>query len=204
MATQNSSFVRRVFPTSHRKLLESEMRRRYGDYTGSGLVIGAGHDDYHSLLTRAEHLVCTDIAPVAGVQFADVHSLQFPDESFDFVIAIEVFEHLQAPATAAAEINRVLRQGGKVLLTVPFMFRVHGDPHDYTRFTESGLRELFSGFSKVKVTPFGNRTHVISDLVSTSFRILAVSRILNHLWCLPMMSHASSDSPSGYVIELLK
>ena len=49
----------------------------------------------------------------------DAAALPFPDASFNLVTCIEVFEHLFEPHTAAAEIFRVLRPGGRLLVTVP-------------------------------------------------------------------------------------
>jgi SAM-dependent methyltransferase len=49
----------------------------------------------------------------------DASSLPFPDDSFDLVVCIEVFEHLFAPQTAAREILRVLRPGAVLVATVP-------------------------------------------------------------------------------------
>jgi SAM-dependent methyltransferase len=54
--------------------------------------------------------------------------LPFGDASFDLVIAWDVVEHVQNPALLLAELARVLRPGGRVLLTVinRYAFR---DPH---------------------------------------------------------------------------
>lgn len=49
----------------------------------------------------------------------DAAALPFDSESFDFVLCIEVLEHLFRPDLAASEIARVLRPGGTVLITVP-------------------------------------------------------------------------------------
>ena len=202
MATSNSSFLRKMLPTGHRLLLDREMKSRYASFTGSGLVVGAGLDNYRRLLFNADAVTCTDIEPVDGVQFADAHDLPFNSESFDFVMAIEVFEHLHTPRKAAEELYRVLKPGSRALITVPFMFRIHADPNDYHRFSDNGLRQLLSRFSTVEVMPFGNRIHVISDLITTLSRGAVPLRLLNHLWCLPPISSASIDSPSGYVVEL--
>jgi SAM-dependent methyltransferase len=49
----------------------------------------------------------------------DACELPFPPESFDVAVAIEVFEHLFAPHDACVEIRRVLRPGGRLVVTVP-------------------------------------------------------------------------------------
>ena len=75
--------------------------------------------------------------------FADASRLPLPDASIDTVLLLEVLEHLRHPARALAEIARVLRPGGKLLLTMPFMYPIHDAPHDYQRYTCHGLtREM--------------------------------------------------------------
>lgn len=75
--------------------------------------------------------------------FADASRLPLADASIDTVLLLEVLEHLRYPAQALAEITRVLRPGGRLLLTVPFLYPVHDAPHDYQRYTCHGLlREM--------------------------------------------------------------
>lgn len=60
-----------------------------------------------------------------------VTSLEFADDSFDVVTMIEVLEHLPDVAAALAEIRRVLRPDGRLLLTTPnrwWPFGQHGGP----------------------------------------------------------------------------
>jgi SAM-dependent methyltransferase len=206
MANNNRKLHRLFFPTAHKlalqKITDSKLRR----VTGSVLVVGAGYDPYKDLLKSASAICVTDIGPIhQGLdQLADAQELPFPDSSFDAVVAIEVFEHVRKPAAAAREIYRVLRMGGRGLLSIPFMFHVHGDPSDYQRFTSTGISELFEMFSAVQIQPFGGRLHAISDIITTAFRAFAMLRIANHLLALPALSAASGDCPSGYVVELVK
>lgn len=66
------------------------------------------------------------------------------DERFDLVIADNVFEHLQHPAKAAANVFTMLRQGGHFLVSCPFLMRVHGSPYDFSRWTPDGLKTLLA------------------------------------------------------------
>lgn len=75
--------------------------------------------------------------------FANASRLPLPDASINTVLLLEVLEHLRHPAQALAEIARVLRPGGRLLLSVPFLYPVHDAPHDYQRDTCHGLmREM--------------------------------------------------------------
>tara|TARA_A100001011_G_C14155279_1_gene775789 strand:- start:368 stop:928 length:561 start_codon:yes stop_codon:yes gene_type:complete len=71
------------------------------------------------------------------------------NDRFDIVVCTEVIEHTLNPFDAVKEIHRVLKIGGKTLISVPFNFRIHGPLPDCWRISEHGLRALFneeSGF----------------------------------------------------------
>lgn len=68
--------------------------------------------------------------------------LPFDDGSFDTVLSNQVLEHVRDPIEHFADLARVLRPGGRLLLTAPFSHRLHAEPHDYWRFTRHGLAEL--------------------------------------------------------------
>ncbi len=92
--------------------------------------------------------------------FGDGQRLPVAPNSVDTVLATEVLEHLPDPALCLREIHRVLRPGGKVLLTVPFQEPLHFLPQDYGRFTPTGLRALLAnaGFEVEVLEPRGNST----------------------------------------------
>lgn len=67
----------------------------------------------------------TDSAAVQGAGTAtrgDALRLPFPDNTFDRIIASEVMEHIPDDGTAAAELFRVLKPGGRIAVTVPAWF----------------------------------------------------------------------------------
>lgn len=75
--------------------------------------------------------------------FADAGRLPVREGSVDTVLMLEVLEHVRHPSDALAEVARVLRPGGSLLVTIPFLYPVHDAPHDYQRYTAHGLvREL--------------------------------------------------------------
>jgi len=77
----------------------------------------------------------------------DVTCMSFRDKSLDGVICSEVLEHVPNYQAALDEFARVLRPGGKLLITSPFVFPLHGPP-DFWRFTPEAfqllLREQFT------------------------------------------------------------
>jgi SAM-dependent methyltransferase len=68
--------------------------------------------------------------------------LPFGDATFDTAVSFQVLEHVQQPARLLAEICRVLKPGGRLVLTAPHIWGIHEEPHDYYRFTPYGLRYL--------------------------------------------------------------
>ena len=66
------------------------------------------------------------------------------DESFDVIIADQIFEHLLTPHQAARHVHQMLNPGGYFLISTPFMIRVHLAPVDCSRWTETGMRQLLS------------------------------------------------------------
>jgi glycosyltransferase involved in cell wall biosynthesis len=89
----------------------------------------------------------------------DATTLPVRSGSVDGVVMCELLEHVEHPALAIAEARRVLRAGGVLCGSVPFLFPVHGDPNDFWRYTESALRSLLGGaqFRDVAVIAHGNR-----------------------------------------------
>jgi SAM-dependent methyltransferase len=76
--------------------------------------------------------------------FGDGLALPFGRDSFDTVVCFEVLEHVKDGAALARELARVVKPGGTVILTVPFLWGEHCRPHDYARYTVFGVRELFT------------------------------------------------------------
>lgn len=62
---------------------------------------------------------------------------------FRHVECMSVLEHARRPWLLAANVQRMLSTGGSIFVTAPFVFRQHGYPDDYWRFTLSGLKSLF-------------------------------------------------------------
>jgi SAM-dependent methyltransferase len=93
----------------------------------------------------------------------DICAIDLPDASFDCVICLEVLEHVANPFAAANELLRILRPGGALFLTVPFLHGYHGHPEsgsaahdsfpDYWRFTHQGLEMLFANLRELKIAP---------------------------------------------------
>jgi SAM-dependent methyltransferase len=89
---------------------------------------------------------------------------------FETIIFCEVLEHLKNPESALGEIYRVLKEEGKLIMTVPFLYPFHADPNDYQRWTSLKLYEQLSsiGFKQTVIKPMGGLFAVIFDLIISS------------------------------------
>jgi SAM-dependent methyltransferase len=90
--------------------------------------------------------------------YADAASLPLQDASCDTLMLLDVVEHLAAPEAAMAEAHRVLRPGGCALITIPFAYPLHDQPHDYQRYTHHGLSHRLHavGFREVRIEEVGD------------------------------------------------
>lgn len=89
----------------------------------------------------------------------DIIDMPLDDDSIDVVLCTEVLEHLKNPFLALQEFSRVVKQGGKLLLTVPFCSLTHMAPYYFTNgFSEYWYLENLKdyGFTIEEITPYGN------------------------------------------------
>jgi len=102
--------------------------------------------------------------------FREYKSVSYPEynlcdsvlpETFDLIIAEQVFEHLLWPYRAGQNIYRMLSQNGHFLMTTPFLIRVHDAPVDCTRWTETGIKYFLAEcgfpFGTIQTGSWGNR-----------------------------------------------
>ena len=108
---------------------------------------------------RAPNVINLEIEATPEVDLiADGHSLPFPNGTFDAVISEAVLEHVRAPTQVVAEIYRVLKPGGTICIAVPFLQGYHASPHDYQRWTHTGIVELCAAFSEMESGPCAGPT----------------------------------------------
>lgn len=81
--------------------------------------------------------------------------LPFEEDTFDAIICFNTLEHIYDPRAMLDQMFRVLAPGGTLYVIVPFMFRIHGHPDDFTRATPSWWRETMSrvGFTRLMLEP---------------------------------------------------
>ena len=74
---------------------------------------------------------------------SDIEKIPVKDNSFDIIICTEVLEHVPNPIGALKEMARILKKGGKLLITTPLGSHIHQDPyHFYGGFTPFFMRSF--------------------------------------------------------------
>ena len=88
-------------------------------------------------------------------------------DRYDVVICEQVIEHVPDPCAAAANLRRLCVPGGHVIVSTPFLIRIHEEwgMQDYWRFTPRGLRTLLerAGLTVDHVGSWGNRAVVVGN-----------------------------------------
>lgn len=111
------------------------------------LDIGCGNRPYAPLFRTVTRYVGIDLpshtmVPRCADVWASGLELPFVSERFDIVLCAQVLEHVPRPWQLIQEAFRVLRAGGRFVLTAPQTWGLHEEPHDYYRFTKYGLQYL--------------------------------------------------------------
>jgi SAM-dependent methyltransferase len=110
-------------------------------------------------LFAGKHYTGIDVRPGPGVdEIADVEALPYPDSSFGTVLALETFEHVAHFWRGFAEIRRVLRPDGVLLVSSPFYFHIHPHPNDYWRFTPEAFKLLLEDYPSKIIGTHGAKT----------------------------------------------
>jgi SAM-dependent methyltransferase len=157
-------FIMRVLDPFHtllgKRLAEAAAATKPGTLT---LDAGAGECPHAALFSHTRYFtldrgigdVRWDYSRVGIV--GDAHALPFADGTFDTVVNIQVLEHLREPGVAIAEFARVLKPGGRLVLSTVMDWEIHQHPNDFFRFTRFGLAYLFerAGLRVVRIEALG-------------------------------------------------
>lgn len=169
---------------------------------GIVLDFGCGSKPYETLFVNTTSYIGLDIE-VSGHShlnekidvFYDGKQVPFNDNYFDNVFCSEVMEHVFNPDESLLEINRVLKPGGKLLLTCPFVWPEHEAPFDYARYSSFGITHLLerNGFEIIQRIKTGYFAEVILQQMIFYIFVLLPKKprilyfILHQIFILPLI-----------------
>jgi len=142
---------------------------------GKVIDVGCGNMTYRSVILckvldydtmdKTKHL--PEIKFQGDVQ--DMHFIK--DETYDTAISISMLEHVQNPFKAIAEMHRILKKGGKLIVSAPMLYRLHEEPYDFFRFTKYAFQHLLesTGFKVIQIKPQAGIFSFIGHQFSTLF-----------------------------------
>lgn len=174
---------------------------------GRLLDVGCGDKPYEHLFTEyvteyvgIEHEASFSATAAAGGRkkpdfLYDGNRLPFDDRTFDTVLSVQVLEHTPRPGPLMREMARVLKDDGLLIVTAPFQFRLHEEPHDYFRYSHHGLRELCreAGLEVVHVEQQGSLWSVLGHKLN-SYLGLNVARLDGVAQAMGKLGHEDAAS----------
>ena len=163
-----------VNPFYHARLgLRKSMSIFSSELKGRLLDVGCGSKPYQELFAVDDY-IGLDIDNEASRNrkiadyFYDGKTFPFNEDEYDSVLCNQVLEHVFNPDEFLSEIKRVLKPGGRLLLTVPFVWDEHEQPHDYARYSSFGLKALLdkNGFNVIGYKKIGADASTIFQLIN--------------------------------------
>jgi SAM-dependent methyltransferase len=160
---------------------------------GRILDVGCGSKPYQKYFNASEYIgLEIERQNKLADRYYDGKVFPFSDEQFNSVLISQVFEHVFNPDEFLSEINRVLKDGGVLLLSAPFVWDEHGQPFDFARYSSFGLRYLLEshGFEVIEQRKSMDDIRVIFQMMNTYIykKTLTKNSMLNLLFMLLLMA----------------
>lgn len=173
--------------TSHKKWLNYLVE--FGNKKGMRILeIGSrevtGESNARARFSNAEY-VGFDYYPGRNVDVVgDAHKLSqyFANQEFDVIFTSACFEHFAMPWIVAAEMNKLLKVGGLVLVETHFSFSSHERPWHFFQFSDMGLRVLFPEAMGIQCIEAGMSNPIVGRFSALADRYLRFNRV-RALYC---------------------
>lgn len=179
------------------KLLKAYVNRQY--HNNSRLILfllnvsGRGGHWTRKVLNR-EIYAFLDSLPLDNLTAAEISgrhfmsrawksydSLCYPDfdlclpytgsKKYDVIFCEQVLEHVVDPQRALITLNHMLNPNGILIVSTPFLIKIHQCPKDYWRFTPDGLKLLIerADLSVERLCSWGNRSCIRANLTNKNW-----------------------------------
>lgn len=119
--------------------------------SGKTVDVGSGSKPYKNLFNNVTEYIGLDIEQsghnhqTSNIDvFYDGETFPFENSTIDSLVFFEVLEHVFNPEQFLSEITRVVKPGGKCVVTIPFLWGEHEQPYDFARYSSFGLKHMFA------------------------------------------------------------
>ncbi len=152
----------------------------------------------------------------SNIIYADLtKKLKLSSNKYKNIIIFNVLEHLQNHNFTFKELNRILKKGGKLVGSTPFLYQIHGAPKDYFRFSKDYFNYIFkkNNFKNIKVINLGFGPFVASySLLQSYLKFLPLINQIIFLVCylldgfiqIFVKTNLNEIYPIGYFFEIKK
>jgi SAM-dependent methyltransferase len=175
-AGAGSWLIARLVAQMYERHLYAHVRGRLLDLGCGTVPLYEAYRDLVSSVTCVDWNGAGDRRRHVDVEHDLSRPLPFERATYDTVVLSDVLEHVPRPEALLAEVSRILSDGGKLLLNVPFLYWLHEQPHDYYRYTEHALKFLIraAGLELVLLEPVGGAVEVVADVTAKHIAQLPV------------------------------
>ena len=183
------------------------------DYaSGDVLDIGCGNTPYKELFDdKISKYIGCDVVQ-SNLNLVDVvceaNKIPLDSASFDTVFSTQVIEHVADHNGMLSEAFRILKPGGKLIISGPMYWPLHEEPHDYFRFTKHGFSYLMSkhGFKDVIIQACGGKWALTGLVLLQSIpgRPRIINTILNPLFWWLDRKFPDENNTLNYVVVATK
>lgn len=168
---------------------------------GTLLDVGCGERPYSGCRSQVTQWIGLDADTNSSADITgSADAVPLPDATIDTVLCTQVLEHVAEPENAFAELHRVLRPGGMLILSVPQYWPLHEEPYDFRRYTEIGLRALATkgGFSVVAMRAQGRGVMVAGQALNNAILCMG-----EHLTFSGRMWFKATKAPAYLAVNLV-
>ena len=182
----------------------NSIRNNLNNFSGILLDVGCGKMPYKNFILNnsiVEEYIGVDVEGALNYDdnikpdfLWDGVVMPFSDEFCDCILLTEVLEHCTNPGKLLAECSRVLKPGGFIAFTVPYLWPLHEVPNDHFRFTPFSLSRYFeiAGFVSIEIKPHGGWNASLAQMLGLWIRRSPMSnfkRIISSMIIFPFYKY---------------
>ncbi len=172
----------RLSVTYRRALLHAWLNKWQNQVRGTVLDVGGIRDNpvgFDTLAGSSVHrwIYLNILLAHAPDIVADAAHMPLAEEGIDTVVCLETLEHVSDPPQVMRELSRVLHPGGVLLLSVPFLYRIHSAPDDFLRFTEYQVQRMIkdTGLELLHLERVGLLFTVLCDMIKQAISEIRIT-----------------------------